>query len=134
EVAALKEEKSAQRDLIQRLKKETSAAASAAHDLEKDLQSRIKDLTDENHKLEGEIQLLIGEKQDLVAKQESAMKVNTEREEEIEGLKKRMEEEEEKKKNANKHIADLTIVKEELKIELKESSENISELEQEMQS
>lgn len=175
EVAALKEEKSAQRDLIQRLKKESkdfalgsslmglasasssgskssggflrseaSAAASAAHDLEKDLQSRIKDLTDENHKLEGEIQLLIGEKQDLVAKQESAMKVNTEREEEIEGLKKRMEEEE-KKKNANsadakkiqqlqEHIADLTIVKEELKIELKESSENISELEQEMQS
>ena len=81
EIEQLKEEKKAANDVIKRLKKESmgssstslgggsSAAASASLEAKnEELESRVQELTDENHKLEKQIQLLVDEKQSQICR------------------------------------------------------------------
>lgn len=93
EIELLKEEKVAANDVIKLMKKGStmggsvgSTGSSATASLEtkvEALESRVKELTDENHKLEKQIQLLVDEKQSFVC-----------RDEEINTLKKSLQEKE----------------------------------------
>ena len=103
EISELRDEKSSLNDMISRLKKDAnpnsaSAASfggSSTRSLHSgsgnkvksidDLQERIQDLTDENHKLEKEIQLLVGEKSQLVS-------TRNDRADEIDALQKSLKE------------------------------------------
>ncbi|KAL7434361.1 hypothetical protein ACHAXM_004017 [Skeletonema potamos] len=80
EIERLKEEKMAANDVIKRLKKESmgssstslggsSAAFSASLEAKnEELDSRVQELIDENHKLEKQIQLLVCEKQSFISR------------------------------------------------------------------
>lgn len=72
EINILKEKNSAANDVIKRLTKSMgssqSNAAACFEAKNEALESRVKELTDENHKLEKQIQLLVDEKQSLVCR------------------------------------------------------------------
>lgn len=78
DVRQLGEEKSLLNDIIARLKNGSSSACSSGSSVGSSkaksmaaLEERVQDLTDENHKLENEIQLLVGEKSQLRSSSDS---------------------------------------------------------------
>mmetsp|Transcript_31967 Transcript_31967/g.57777 ORF Transcript_31967/g.57777 Transcript_31967/m.57777 type:complete len:1737 (-) Transcript_31967:83-5293(-) len=69
EVKQLQEDKSSLNDIISRLKKDNASTSKSKSN--EDFEARAQELTDENRKLEREIQLLVGEKSQLVSSGES---------------------------------------------------------------
>eukprot|EP00956_Cyclotella_meneghiniana_P044036 scaffold298885_cov89-Cyclotella_meneghiniana.AAC.1 len=187
DIAELREEKEAAEDLIDRLKADHAASStsmdrkasvgSVSIDKNAALFVKLKELKEENHKLEGELRLMVDEKQDMMREYSNSMSAVALKEKEVEQLnaavkdlaeqlvdaqtaaksssnddeverlktalhdvERRLERQlEEKNEDQDKlvqmlrdDIANITIVKEELKYELEESNNYIAQLESDL--